>query len=154
MDAVFKKLNYRGQERVHIFDHPESFETNLGSLEGEAEIKTSARKNDTIEFAMLFATKQAEIDKAVPNFAPKLEGDAVLWICYPKGTSKNYSCDFNRDTGFEILGEYDLEPVRMVAIDDDWSALRFRKVDYIKSLKRKSSMALSKKGKARSGQNP
>ena len=154
MDAVFKKLNYRGQERVHIFNHPGSFETNLGSLEGEAEIKTSARKNDTIEFAMLFATKQAEIDKAVPKFAPKLEGDAVLWICYPKGTSKNYSCDFNRDTGFEILGEYDLEPVRMVAIDDDWSALRFRKVDYIRSLKRKSSMALSRKGKARSRQNP
>jgi hypothetical protein len=32
------------------------------------------------------------------------------------------------------LGEYNLEPVRQVAIDKDWSALRFRRVDKIKTL--------------------
>lgn len=41
-------------------------------------------------------------------------------------TSKNYKCDFNRDSEWISLGKYNLEPVRQVAIDDDFSALRFR----------------------------
>ncbi len=71
-------------------------------------------------------------------------------MCYPKGSSKKYSCDFNRDTGWDIMGQYDLESVRAVAIDEDWSALRFRKVDFIKTMKRKFE-ALSEKGKEKAG---
>jgi hypothetical protein len=78
---------------------------------------------------------------------PKMEGDAILWMCYPKGSSKKYSCDFNRDNGWEMMGEYDLESVRMVAIDEDWSALRFRKMEFIKTFNRNEKMALSTIGK-------
>lgn len=74
-------------------------------------------------------------------------------MCYPKGTSKRYKCDFNRDTGWAIMGKFDMEPVRMVAIDEDWSALRFKKVDYIKTMKRNTEGALSEKGKIKAGQN-
>jgi hypothetical protein len=58
-------------------------------------------------------------------------------------------CDFNRDTGWQPLGKYDLEPVRQVAIDEDWSALRFRNVNNIKKMTRNSAMTLSKEGKNR-----
>ncbi len=37
----------------------------------------------------------------------------------------------------------------MVAIDEDWSALRFRRAEFIKTMKRDASHALSKAGKAR-----
>jgi hypothetical protein len=73
-------------------------------------------------------------------------------MCYPKGTSKTYQSDFNRDTGWEIMGRYDMEAIRQVAIDEDWSAIRFRKADYIKSLTRKFA-ALSEKGKKKAGQS-
>ncbi|MDN3689354.1 hypothetical protein [Cyclobacterium jeungdonense] len=73
----------------------------------------------------------------------------VIWICYPKASSKQYKCDFNRDTGFGILGDYGLEAVRQVAIDEDWSALRFRKVEYIKNITRRESFALTKEAKRR-----
>jgi hypothetical protein len=56
----------------------------------------------------------------------------MLWFAYPKKSSVNYTCDFSRDTGWEILGRHGFEGVRMVAIDQDWSALRFRRVEYIK----------------------
>jgi hypothetical protein len=75
------------------------------------------------------------------------EGDAILWFCYPKGTSKKYTCDFNRDTGWASLGQLGWEPVRQVAIDDDWSALRFRNPDFIKTMTR--SFAMTEKGKAK-----
>lgn len=62
-------------------------------------------------------------------------------------TSKNYKCDFNRDSGWTSLGKYNLEPVRQVAIDDDFSALRFRKVEFIKTITRRDCFAITKEAK-------
>lgn len=152
MDAVFKKLNYNGQNPVYCINHPRSFETHLQSIADTAEIKTDAADYGPVPFAIVFVTKQAEIDHLVTLLAPRFQGDAVLWMCYPKGSSKNYTCDFNRDTGWDIMGKYDLEGVRMVAIDADWSALRFRNVKYIKTLKRSTVRALSETGRQRTGQ--
>jgi hypothetical protein len=56
----------------------------------------------------------------------------VLWIAYPKGTSKRYACQFNRDSGWDVIRDAGFESVRQVAIDEDWSALRFRRLAYVK----------------------
>ena len=57
----------------------------------------------------------------------------MVWFAYPKGTSKRYTCDFNRDTGWQVIRDAGFDSVRQVAIDEDWSAMRFRRVEYIKS---------------------
>lgn len=150
MDATFIKLNYKGQKEIFILNAPHSFKDNVESMTEFATIKNEVVKTDEIEFAIAFATRQSEINEFVQQIAPKLKGDAIFWVSYPKGTSKNHTCDFNRDTGWAIMGEYDLEGVRQVAIDDDWSALRFRKVEYIKTLARKFEL-LSEKGKIKAG---
>jgi hypothetical protein len=62
-----------------------------------------------------------------------------VWFAYPKGTSKKYTCDFNRDTGWDTLKALGFDTVRAVAIDDNWTALRFRRVEYIKSAGIRSS---------------
>jgi hypothetical protein len=104
-----------------------------------------------ISFALAFATKQKEVDTATKAVAKKAKGDAVVWFAYPKGTSKNYTCEFNRATGWAILGEQGFEPVRQIAIDEDWSALRFRRVEFIRTMKRKTLPPISKQGKAKLG---
>ena len=58
-------------------------------------------------------------------------------------------CEFDRDSGWEVLGQAGFEPVRMIAIDADWSALRFRRVEYILSLTRDPARAGSPAGKLR-----
>jgi hypothetical protein len=73
----------------------------------------------------------------------------VVWFAYPKGTSKRYRCEFNRDTGWAAVGAAGFEGVRQVAIDEDWSALRFRRPEFIKSLTRDPSRAGSPAGKRR-----
>ena len=60
-------------------------------------------------------------------------GDATVWFAYPTGTSKKYKCDFNRDTGWNALQAEGFDTVRAVAIDEDWTALRFRRKEFIKS---------------------
>lgn len=149
MDPIFKKMNFKAQTDIWAINAPESFEANLEAMKSYAAIHRSFDENDKVGFAVVFVTKQAEIDELVPKIVPLLDGDALLWFCYPKGTSKNYKCDFNRDTGWSIMGQYDLEGVRMVAVDADWSALRFRNVKYIKKLTRSKKMALSDSAKKR-----
>jgi len=144
MNALFKKLNYKEQKQVFVINFPESFVVNIKSISGFAEIKTMLEETDKVEFAIGFATRQEEVNQLATCIVPKLSGDAVFWICYPKGTSKKHKCDFNRDTGWEILGTYNMETVRQVAIDEDWSALRFRKREFIKSLTRGPKNMLSK----------
>lgn len=83
----------------------------------------------------LTGAKQVEVDRFASRVAKATSGeDAIVWVAYPKGTSKNYQCEFNRDTGWGKLGELGFEPVRQVAIDADWTALRFRRVEYIKKM--------------------
>lgn len=147
MDALFKKLNFKGQKRILILNAPDSFDVHISSISDTTTISKKITENDRIEFAIAFITKQKEIEKMAKTIIPKMEGDAILWMCYPKGSSKKYSCDFNRDNGWEIMGEYNLESVRMVAIDEDWSALRFRKMEFIKNFNRSEKMALSAIGK-------
>lgn len=147
MDAVFKKLNYKEHKQVFIHNAPTSFDVNLLSIADRTEIHRVVAEEDSVEFFIAFATQQSEINDIATQVMPLLKGDAIVWLCYPKGTSKKYKCDFNRDTGWAVLGQYNLEPVRAVAIDDDWSALRFRKVEYIKTMTRNDKMTLSEEGK-------
>jgi hypothetical protein len=103
-----------------------------------------------IEFLLVFVTSKIEINKYTEKLASLLEGDAILWFAYPKRSSKKYDSDITRDDGWQILGKLGFEGVRMVAIDDDWSALRLRKAEYIKTMKRDPKRAMSKTGSNKS----
>jgi hypothetical protein len=134
MTPLFKKLNFKEHKTIVAVNAPASFDAALQAMEGEASIIKNLKKVKEADFMICFATMQKEIDSFIKEANSKLKGDAVLWFCYPKGSSKKYKCDFNRDTGWDAVAQYDFEPVRMVAIDEDWSALRFRKVVLLKPL--------------------
>jgi hypothetical protein len=152
MNALFKKLNFKSQATILAINHPSSFNKDLNEMKNLAKVFTDVSKMKAIEFAIAFATKQVEVDSTIKKIVPKLTDDAVIWFCYPKGTSKKYTCEFNRDTGWASLGKHNLEPVRQVAIDEDWSALRFRNVGKIKKITRKESFALTEQAKKRTTQ--
>ncbi len=110
-----------------------------------AGIKTSIALAREVEFFLAFVTKQKEVDDLIKKVASLIKGDGLVWFAYPKGTSKKYSCEFKRDTGWDELGKHGFEGVRMIAIDEDWSALRFRRAENIKSMIR--NVAMSEPGK-------
>lgn len=151
MSPLFKKLNLGTSDRVLVLNSPESFEDALSQLEGVAVLRKATSKIKT-PFAIGFAITQEACDRVSSTIAKATEGDSIVWIAYPKGSSKKYKCDFNRDTGWMVLGDAGFEPVRQVSIDEDWSALRFRRTEYIKSLTRSDKMAISSEGKRRTKQ--
>jgi hypothetical protein len=131
MPTVFSKLNLKDQREILVVDAPASFEPELSALSGVAVARDPQAVAKT-SFALLFATRQAEVDTLSAMIIDKLEADAILWFAYPKGTSRRYRCDFNRDSGWRVLRAHGFDTVRQVAIDEDWSALRFRRVEYIR----------------------
>jgi hypothetical protein len=149
MTPLFKKLNYKNQIAIHVLNAPTSFDEELEKMKEFTQVKTSC---STSNFILVFVTKEQEVAnyaKQVKNF---LETDGVVWFCYPKQSSKKYKCEFNRDNGWNSLGVLGYEPVRMVAIDEDWSALRFRKTEHIKKITRRESFALTTEAKQRTTQ--
>jgi hypothetical protein len=149
MDVVFKKMNFKNSQSVVVINAPQSFSANIAMMEGMTTFFYDLSAVEKTDFIIAFCTKQTEVDAVATEAAKKLVGDGLLWMVYPKGTSKKFKCDFNRDTGWVILGQLDFEPVRMVAIDEDWSALRFRRVGFIKKMTR--SFAMTEGGKEKIG---
>lgn len=147
MNPVFKKMNYKAQKVIHALNCPASFENDLKEMAGFANIKKQLKATDKAEFIICFCTKLKEVEAAATLAQKALQEDGMIWMVYPKGTSKNYKCEFNRDTGWDSLGKAGFEPVRQVAIDDDWSALRFRRVEFIKTMTR--GFAMTEEGKKR-----
>ena len=147
MSSLFRKRNFRDHRGFLVLNGPESFEAELQLLE-DIEVFRKTKSSREICFAIYFVTTLKHIAAAAKTLA-QASGDPVIWFAYPKGTSKKYDCEFNRDNDWHALGEAGFERVRQVAIDADWSAIRFRRVEHIKSLKRSSSMALTKEGKSR-----
>lgn len=144
MSPLFRKLNLGERTVIHVLDAPVSFETELASLEG---ITVKRSVSGRSAFAMAFVITQAQLDSASAKLAKACEGDAVLWMVYPKGTSKRYKCEFNRDSGWPALGAAGFEPVGMIAVDEDWSALRFRRVAHIRTMARNPAGAISRAGR-------
>ena len=150
MSTVFKKLNLKDQAEIAVVNAPGSFEPEIATLRGVA-IRRSLASGAPLTFSLAFVTKQPEVDALAKAVAARTVGDAVVWFAYPKQSSKKYKSEIDRDHGWASLGAAGFEPVRMVAIDEDWSAARFRRVDFIKTLSRPAEYALSKAGKAKAG---
>jgi hypothetical protein len=148
MASTFGKLNLKDQMQILVLHSPESFEPELKSLR-DVTVQRELKHAAEIEFSLAFVIQQEDVDTLGKAIAKKVKGDAVVWFAYPKGSSKKYKSGINRDSGWKVLGDAGFEPVRMVAIDEDWSAVRFRRVEFIKTLTRGTEHRMSAQGKAR-----
>ena len=88
-------------------------------------LPTGARVVDSMAqagVALVFADSAASARATLTAHRDQLAQPAALWVAYPKGNK----ADINRDSLWPILAEYGLRPISQVAIDEVWSALRFR----------------------------
>ncbi len=122
-EELLKKLRYK-QGRATVLNAPEGYR--LG-------IETEGETAGSYDFIQLFANHAQEVRDWVPKVIPLLQEDAVFWITYPKQTSK-VKTDINRDSLWSLVqGISPYRPVSNVAVDDKWSALRFRHQDKVKA---------------------
>ncbi len=134
MKNIWEKLNLKSENKIAVLNAPESFIASYQALT-DVEVFTIVDSCAEINFYLIFVLSQEAIEQYTTELIVNLLGDNKVWFAYPKGSSKRYSCDVNRDIGWEPLKEAGYRGVRQIAIDEDWSALRFRKNEYVKSAK-------------------
>lgn len=101
MDELLNKMNYK-QGAVHVAGAPAEFAPILAGWKTEAEVKAK-----------------------IPPLAARIGPATVFWVAFPKKTSPKYNSDINRDKLWKLMEPMGFKPNRNVAIDEDWSALRF-----------------------------
>jgi hypothetical protein len=74
------------------------------------------------DVALVFADDAAGLRRILTRQRAHLLKPTVFWVAYPKANRT----DVNRDSLWPILSEYGMRPISQVALDDTWSALRFR----------------------------
>jgi hypothetical protein len=130
MTGLWAKLNLKDQGDIVVLNAPGSFAAALKALV-RVRVHRSISRVKAPAFVLAFVATKVELDKIAAMVVSKTSGDALLWFAYPKATSTKYKCDFNRDSGWDILKQCGFDTVRQVAIDEDWSALRFRRIEFI-----------------------
>lgn len=148
---VFAKLNLKDQDPIVVLDAPAEFLPALAVL-GAERVLTAVQPGFAVGFALAFVSDQPGLDRAAAALTAQAGEDAVLWIAYPKLASRRYRSKLSRDgADWGVLGTAGYEPVRQVAIDPDWSALRFRQVRHIARMRRAPGMLISAEGRRRRG---
>ena len=125
MTEAFRKLNYKAQSPILVLHAPDSFEAELDEIR-DAAVHRKPEPRQSYDFVLAFAVMKEDLLKAAKYVGPFLGADAVPWFAYPKQTSKAFKSDLNRDKCAVALSPLGFKPVRQIAIDEDWIALRYK----------------------------
>jgi hypothetical protein len=132
MDDILKKLKYGEQGRIAVLNAPGEFHERITGLLPDVQIDTEINARYLYDFMIAFTPVSADVERLGPVCVHNLSDDGKLWMAYPKGTSRRFTSDINRDRGWDTVEKTGFRRVSQVAIDNDWSALRFRNAKYVK----------------------
>ncbi|MDO9373028.1 MAG: YdeI/OmpD-associated family protein [Bacteroidota bacterium] len=130
--SLLEKLQLKDEKNLLIQGLPSTVEKQFIKLSFSKNV-TPLLKSRKIDFALVFAISHRQLEDILRDVVPALHADAKLWIAYPKVSSKIVS-DLSRDCNWECITRHGLEGVRLVALDNIWSAMRFKKCDLVKKL--------------------
>jgi len=133
MTELLKKLNYKGHKRIAVINSEPGFLQAITKELKELITDSEIDQRCPYEFMMVFVRSEADVKHFAPKALHNLTADGILWFCYPKKSSKRFKSDLERDRGWKALNEPGFHGIRMVSIDDDWSAMRFRNIKFIKT---------------------
>lgn len=122
--SILKKLRFK-DGKAYILNMPETCQSLFEGADVSQKLPSGS-----IAQILLFAIDKKSLSKGVTKILPKLEDEALFWVAYPKKSGSVVS-DITRDSGWDVLSEAGYDPVTQIAIDTDWSALRFRKSEAI-----------------------
>lgn len=131
--SLFEKLELQDEKNLLIQGLPSSIEKQFAKL-SYAKNVTPLLKTKKVDFALVFAVNQNQLNSVLREVFPALHQKSKLWVAYPKQTSKIVS-DLNRECSWDFLTQNEYEGVSLIALDHVWSAMRFTKTTVVVSKK-------------------
>ncbi|WP_345371704.1 YdeI/OmpD-associated family protein [Algivirga pacifica] len=131
-EQVLKKLRIPNNGPFLLLNAPEQMKESI--LQAFPNTHTSVTE-DAYEAILIFVHEKKEIKEWGTKGLKHMSTKGILWFAYPKKSS-GVKTDISRDQGWDFLERKELVPVSQVAIDDTWSALRFRAVKEVSLTRR------------------
>jgi len=120
--SLLDKLGIKAGHKLHFLNPPENYYQTLGPLPENATVV--ADLHSTIDFTQFFTTRQAELKQRFPELKRALAQNGMLWISWPKGSAK-VPTDLNENIVREIGVKNGLVDIKVCAVDEVWSGLKF-----------------------------
>ncbi len=121
--SISQKLLIKENSRILLINAPKDYKSKIALPPNVTVITEPA--TEQVNLVQVFATSKAELERQLKKLKNLLNPKTLLWITYPKGTSK-IKTDINRDTIRTYAASIGLEVVAMIAVDETWSALRLK----------------------------
>jgi len=115
-----KKIKLKSGFKAAVINAPENYVDTL-----KHDTALSPTLNGRFDWIQIFVRNQAELDELAPKAVKALKPESMLWISFPKGTSK-IQTDLTRDKGWESLRALDLKWITLVSVNETWSAFALR----------------------------
>jgi hypothetical protein len=121
--SLARRLQIKPGNHVLILDAPPGYVDALDDLPAGVKLAHAAKGHFDVVHAFVRTSK--DVDKRLPVAVKSMKPGGVLWFSWPKQTSK-LDTDLNRDSLNDLAREHGLRAVASIAVDDTWSALRFK----------------------------
>jgi hypothetical protein len=115
-----KKMKLKAGARAAVINAPKSYMDEL-----KHDTAMSPTLNGKFDWIQIFVKSKAELDALAPKAVKALKPESLLWISFPKGTSK-IQTDLTRDKGWGILQKLDLKWITLISVNALWSAFALR----------------------------
>ncbi|MCQ3930849.1 MAG: hypothetical protein DPW16_10355 [Chloroflexi bacterium] len=127
---LIQRLGIKAGHKCLILNAPDGYLNTLGELPPDTTLTTEP-DGSSYDLVQVFVWNKADVDTLAPIAIDTLKHDGLLWMTYPKKSSK-IKTDITRDIGWEAVNAKGLEIVAAISIDDTWSGLRFRPSEKVK----------------------
>jgi hypothetical protein len=117
---VAERLQVKGGRRLAVVGASAIVDYKIGITKQRCDISEAG-------VVLVFAASSGQLGLTLPSMLEKAPEDAIIWIAYPKLTSK-LAGDLSRNLVRALAAKSGLDTVSQIAIDDDWSAMRVKRI--------------------------
>jgi len=124
-----EKLLLKAENRVLLVNQPSDYTSILNPLPEGITFHTEAEGH--FKAIHLFVQNKSSLKSELKRLISLMTQDTIIWIIYPKKSSK-VSSDLHMNDTWAELAEFNLSPVASIAIDDTWTAIRLKHTALVK----------------------
>jgi hypothetical protein len=117
---IAERLQVKGDRKLAVLGASAGLDKTIGAKDRRCGLSEA-------DVVLVFTPNHAALARELPPLLKSATADAIIWVAYPKLKSALAS-DLSRDIIHKLAPDYGLDTVAQIAIDDDWSALRLKRV--------------------------
>ncbi|NNC36274.1 MAG: DUF3052 domain-containing protein [Hyphomonadaceae bacterium] len=118
-----KKLGLKNGMTIITRSSPQPYNSYFSQFPNIIKV-TDPPAPESIDFIHIFGHSFEQLEKHYPPLKQALKKNGLMWISWPKKSSKIES-NITRESLRSYVLDRGLVDVKVCAIDDDWSALKF-----------------------------